>query len=259
MGVMIDARDLSFGWRADAPLGRGVALKVSAGEVVCLLGPNGGGKTTLLRTLTGLLPALAGEVYLGGSSLRGLARDEIARRVAVVPQSHQIAFPFTVADLVLMGRTARFGFLATPSRRDREIVATHLAALGITHLADRPYNAISGGERQLALFARALVQAPQAVVLDEPTASLDFGNQVRVLQTMRDLARRGLAVIVSTHDPDHAFLVADRAILLGRGGWLADGPPASVITRATLRELYGVDIDVVRHADGRIGCLPILG
>jgi iron complex transport system ATP-binding protein len=258
MGVMIEARGLAFGWRADAPLGRDLDLTVAPGELVCLLGPNGGGKTTLLRTLSGLLAPLAGEVRLAGSPLAGLARAEIARRVAVVPQSHQVAFPFSVEEVVLMGRTSRLALLATPSRGDHVEVARRLEQLAIAHLARRPYNAISGGERQLVLFARALVQEPRAVILDEPTASLDFGNQLRVLQTMRDLARGGLAVLASTHDPDHAFLVADRAVLLGRGGVLAAGRPEAVITPDSLRALYGVEIDVVRGGDGRVACMARL-
>jgi iron complex transport system ATP-binding protein len=258
MGVTIEARGLAFGWRADAPLCRGLDLTVAAGELVCLLGPNGGGKTTLLRTLTGLMAPLAGEVRLAGAPLAGLGRAEIARRVAVVPQSHQVAFPFSVEEVVLMGRTSRLALLATPSRGDHVEVARRLEQLAIAHLARRPYNAISGGERQLVLFARALVQEPLAVILDEPTASLDFGNQLRVLQTMRDLARAGLAVLASTHDPDHAFLIADRAVLLGRGGVVAEGRPEVAITRDTLRALYGVEIDVVRDAVGRVACMPRL-
>jgi iron complex transport system ATP-binding protein len=259
LGVILEARDLAFGWSAASPLGRGLSFGVEAGEIVCILGPNGGGKTTLFRTLTGLLPALGGDVRLAGDALSALDRAAIARRVAVVPQSSQIVFPFAVEDLVLMGRTAHLPFLAMPGRADRAAARAALEELGIAHLATRSCNAISGGERQLVLFARALVQAPRAIVLDEPTASLDFGNQVKVLQTLRGLAARGLAVLVSTHDPDHAFLVADRALLLHGGAIVAAGAPREAITPATLRLLYGVEAEVATLPDGRAVCVPHVG
>lgn len=254
--MILEARDLAFGWSAASPLGRGLSFGVDAGEIVCVLGPNGGGKTTLFRTLTGLLPALGGEIRLAGDALASLDRAAIARRVAVVPQSHQIVFPFAVEDFVLMGRTAHLALFATPGRADRAAAQAALAELGIAHLAGRSYNAISGGERQLVLFARALAQAPRAIVLDEPTASLDFGNQVKVLQMLRGLASRGLAVLVSTHDPDHAFLVADRALLLHDGAFVAAGAPHEAITPATLCLLYGVEAEIATLPDGRALCVP---
>jgi iron complex transport system ATP-binding protein len=256
LGVILEARDLAFGWSAASPLGRGLSFGVDAGEIVCILGPNGGGKTTLFRTLTGLLPALGGEIRLLSDALSSLDRAAIARRVAVVPQSHQIVFPFAVEDFVLMGRTAHLPLFATPGRADRAAARAALEELGIAHLATRSYNAISGGERQLVLFARALAQAPRAIVLDEPTASLDFGNQVKVLQMLRGLAARGLAVLISTHDPDHAFLVADRALLLHGGAFAAAGAPRDAITPATLRLLYGVEAEIAELPDGRAVCVP---
>ena len=171
----LEGLGLDFGY-PDHPVGRGVTVSLSAGEIVCLLGPNGGGKSTLFRTLLGLLPAQGGEVRLGGDALASLSRIQIAKRVSYVPQAHAGHFPFTVRDVVLMGRTAHLSAFASPSGRDIEVADACLARLGLAPLADHVYTRISGGERQLALIARALAQEAPLVVMDEPTASLDFGN-----------------------------------------------------------------------------------
>jgi iron complex transport system ATP-binding protein len=225
-----------------------------------LLGPNGSGKTTLFRTLLGLLPAQGGEVLIDDVDLRTRARDEIARRVSYVPQAHAAFFPFTVEEVVLMGRTAHLGLFSSPSRRDRDAAHAAIARMQIEHLAQSVYTRISGGERQLTLIARALAQEAQVAVMDEPTANLDFGNQVRVLQYIRALARSGIGVLLSTHDPDHAFVCSDRVAML-HGGHLARlGDPAATITPDSLKEIYGVDVAVVRVSlsDGieRRVCIP---
>jgi iron complex transport system ATP-binding protein len=180
-----------------------------------------------------------------------------------VPQAQLGVFPFTVAEVVLMGRTAHVGPFSTPTRRDRELAEEMLALLGIGHLAARSYTEISGGERQLTLIARALAQQPAILVMDEPTASLDFGNQVRVLGEVERLAARGIAVMLSTHDPDHAFLCAHRVALLHEGRLARLGPPDEVVTRDSLRAVYGVEVAVLEmtRPDGRRSrvCVPGLG
>jgi len=254
---MLAVERLAFGFPGRT-IGRELSFALGPGEVMCVLGPNGGGKTTLFRTLLGLLPAQGGEVRLGGDPLPTLARAEVARRVGYVPQAHQGSFAFTVREMVLMGRTAHLGTFATPDARDREAAAQALESLGIAPLAERPFTEISGGERQLALIARALAQAPTLLVMDEPTANLDFGNQVRVLEHMAALAAHGIAVLFSTHDPDHAFLCAQRALLLAEGRALAIGPPTEVIRPDTLRRLYGVSVRVIAAGDGLHTCLPVV-
>lgn len=224
--------------------GRSVAadlsLHVDAGEVLCLLGPNGSGKTTLFRTLLGLLRPLAGDVRVLGQSIASWPRAALARKLAWVPQAHAALFPFSVQDIVLMGRTVHMGRFATPSARDRTIADACLQALGVAFLRHRIYTELSGGERQLVLVARALAQEPAVLVMDEPTASLDFGNQVRVLEQVARLRRSGLAILMSTHQPEHALRVADRIALLAPGHLVAVGTPASVATPAALAALYGV-------------------
>lgn len=255
---MLAVEDLAFGYGART-VGAAVSFTLAAGEVLCLLGPNGGGKTTLFKTLLGLLPAKAGRIRLDGADLSRWPRARVARAIAYVPQAHAAFFPFTVREVVLMGRAARLKPFAGPGRADAEAAEAALATLGIGHLAERVYTEISGGERQMALIARALAGEPRILVMDEPTASLDFGNQTRVLEQVRRLSATGIAVVLSTHDPGHAFLCADRVALLHGGRLVALGAPEDTITPAILARVYGVAVAVVPlPGHGRSVCTPIL-
>jgi iron complex transport system ATP-binding protein len=254
--MILSAENLGFGYHGKA-VGRGVSLEIRAGEVLCLLGPNGGGKTTLMKTLLGLLAPQEGVVRLDGEDVSAWSRRRLARAVGYVPQAHAAFFPFGVLDIVLMGRSAHIGLFAAPSRADRAVAEQALATLGIAHLKDRIYTEISGGERQMVLIARALAQEPRILVMDEPTASLDFGNQLRVLNQIAALARAGIAVVFSTHDPDHVFLCGDRVALLHGGALEALGTPEAVITPQSLERLYGVQVQVVELPDHQTHtCVP---
>ena len=249
---------LAFGFPGRT-IGRDVSFSLDAGEVMCVLGPNGGGKTTLFRTVLGLLTPHGGNIRLGEEPLERLTRQEIARRVGYVPQGHSAYFAYTVREFAMMGRTAHVGVFSTPGKRDREVTLRALESLGIAHLADQPVTEISGGERQLALVARALAQEPKLLVLDEPTASLDDGNPPRVLQRISALAGSGIAILFSSHDPDHAFLCARRALLLAEGRVLESGAPRDVIRPDTLQHLYGVAVSVIELEGGGRTCLPAVG
>jgi iron complex transport system ATP-binding protein len=246
---------LAFGFPGRT-IGRDVSFGLEAGEVICVLGPNGVGKSTLFRTVLGLLEKHAGNIRLGDAPLEQLSRSEIARRVGYVPQGHAGYFAFTVREFVLMGRTAHLSIFSSPAKRDGMVAERALESLGIAHLRDKPVTEISGGERQLALIARALAQEPRLLVLDEPTASLDFGNQVRVLRRISALAATGISILFSSPDPDHAFLCARRALLLDEGRVLEIGAPRAVIRADTLQRLYGVSVQVLPLPGGAHTCLP---
>ncbi len=252
---MLSVGSLAFGFPGRT-VGHDVTFDLEAGEVMCVLGPNGGGKTTLFRTLLGLLQPHAGSIQLDSASLQDLSRAEIARRIGYVPQGHSGYFAFTVREFVLMGRTAHLGIFSSPGKKDHAVADRALESLGIANLAEKPITEISGGERQLALVARALAQQPKLLVLDEPTASLDFGNQVRVLQRIAALASSGIAILFSSHDPDHAFLCARRALLLAEGRVLEIGAPRDVIRADTLERMYRVSVQVMPLPGGAHTCLP---
>lgn len=247
--ALLQATDLSVGYPGRV-VGSNLSLALQAGEVLALLGPNGCGKTTLLKTLLGLLPALAGQVRLQGKALAQWPLAERARQVAYVPQGQASTFGFTALEMVLMGRTAHQGLLARPSAQDRAMAHVALQRVGVAHLAGRSVHRISGGERQLVLIARALAQQPRAVLLDEPTASLDFGNQGLVMRAIRTLAEEGLAVLFTTHDPNQALRCADRAVLMREGRVLAEGLVGKVIEAEGLRLLYSAGVHQVDDAAG---------
>jgi len=255
--MRLEARALGFGYPGK-PVGRNVSFSLGAGEVLCLLGPNGSGKTTLFKTLLGLLPAQAGEVVIDATPLRRLARVEVATRIAYVPQAHVAHFPYTVLDMVTMGRTAHLGPFARPGAHDHAAAFDALKTLGVADLADADYTRISGGQRQLALIARALAQAAPLIVMDEPTASLDFGNQALVLREIRALAAQGYGIVLSTHDPDHAFACASAVALLHGGGLVATGSPSEVLSPARLEAVYGLPVAVEHLAGGHTVCVPDL-
>jgi iron complex transport system ATP-binding protein len=240
--VIVSGHDLTIGYR-DHTVGRGLNVQLATGEVLALLGPNGGGKTTLLKTLLGLIKPKAGEVRFGERPLTSVSIRERARLMAYVPQVHMGTFAFSVETVVLMGRSAHGNLFSRPSAHDRTIAQAALERFGIAALAERPYTEISGGERQLVLLARALAQQPQFIVLDEPTASLDFGNQGIVMREIKALASSGHGVLFTTHDPNHALRAADRAFLLREGTALAEGPVTSVLSREWLEALYRAPVE----------------
>ena len=248
--TLLEARQLVIGY-GRTEIARGLDLELGAGSVTCLLGPNGIGKTTLFKTLLGLIPPLSGSVAINGRDLSGLDRPAIARQIAYVPQAQTGEFPFTVLDLVVMGRTAHLGAFGGPRPADYAAAMAALDRLGVAALAERDSTRISGGQRQLALIARALAQQAGIIMMDEPTASLDLGNRMLVLDTIRALAGSGLSVVLSTHEPEQAFVVADRVAILGRHRFVT-GPVETVMTPGELSDLYGVALTVERTPSGRL-------
>ncbi|MBR5381278.1 MAG: ABC transporter ATP-binding protein [Oscillospiraceae bacterium] len=244
------------------PVLKNVSLTLRQGEIVCILGPNGIGKTTVFRSVLGFLKLLDGEIELDGVPRDRISAKEFSKSVGYVPQGHEPPFPFTVPDVVVMGRAAHLKSFEAPGIREYRIADRVLEMLGISYLREKIYTQISGGERQMVLIARALAQNPRLLVMDEPTANLDFGNQIHVLECIKGLSGSGLGVLMTTHNPDHAFLCCDRVILLTKSREIMEGPVDEIVTEENLRKAYGVDVTITETVTqtGSVikSCVPML-
>jgi iron complex transport system ATP-binding protein len=262
MTARIQAENISFTYSGDVSKSvfREVSLTVHPGDVFCLLGPNGIGKSTLLKCLSNILHIQQGRVLLNGINLSDLKLADIAKQMGYVPQGLTSAFPFRIKDIIIMGRAPHLSILASPSRADMDLAYKAMETVGVSHLADRPCNSVSGGEWQLALIARALVQEPQILLLDEPTSHLDMGNQMKILQVIRHLADEGMTIVMASHFPDHAFLISSMVAILKDGRLANAGPPDEVITEESMKATYGVDVRIVQLEDDgmRKACFPSL-
>ena len=255
--MRLSIHNLSFAYGAHTVL-RDVSFDAGSGERIALLGPNGTGKTTLFRCMMQFLPDYGGSVLLDGKEARAFSPKELAARIAYIPQSTAPSFNYTAADVALMGVTGSLGLFETPQKRQREAVASTLEMLGIAHLAECGFRELSGGEQQLVLLARALVQDAKILIMDEPTANLDFGNQCRVMDSVTRLSQKGYTVLFSTHHPEQATLYATRVLALREGTILIDGVP-ELLTEEKLSLLYGMPVTLhyVEHGGRRIAvCLP---
>ncbi|HTV80990.1 MAG TPA: ABC transporter ATP-binding protein [Steroidobacteraceae bacterium] len=221
-----------------------VDFDIFRGEVLTVLGPNGCGKSTLLRCIGGALSLAQGTARIDGVDVCSLDAGARARKLAFLFQRHMPSFPFPVLDVVTMGRTPHLSLFGAPSSVDRALAEEALAKVGMLHLKNRPYTALSGGELQLVLLARTLVQQPDVILLDEPTSHLDFKNQTVSLKTIGALAKEGVTMVMTTHDPNHAFLLPGRVLLMKPGGPILTGPASEIITDTTLTATYGLDITV---------------
>jgi iron complex transport system ATP-binding protein len=253
--MLLRAENITFGYNGRAVL-RGVSLTIGKGEIVSLLGPNGSGKTTLLKVLLGLNRMDSGKVLFEGRDISAMDQKTLAKKIAYVPQFHRASFAYRVLDVVLMGRMPHKPFFARYDSRDMELARAALEKLSILHLEDRPYTEISGGERQLALIARAMTQGAHTFIFDEPANGLDYGNQIKLLEELMELSREGYTFIKSTHFPDHALWIADRVIMLKQGEIIASGRPDETITSENLYALYGREIDVHSLKENFRVCVP---
>lgn len=259
--MSIEVKNLRFCYGARPVIGD-VSFTVEKGELLAVLGPNGVGKSTLFRCLLGFLKPVSGEILVDGKELGAYSRRELAKKLAYIPQSHTPAFDHTVLDSVLMGMTAQLRVFEQPGQAQREKAVQMLRALGIEKLADRGCMKISGGERQLMLLARALVQDASMLIMDEPTANLDYGNSCRVMERVKKLGQTGYTIIFSTHDPNQAFSYATKVLALKDGGVMAVGAPEAVLTQAVLSRLYGIPVArcEMETAFGRKTiCMPVPG
>ena len=265
--TMINIQNITFGYNGK-PVFTDIRFSMERGEIFCLLGPNGCGKTTLLDCILGLLTPEKGKIMVQGKDISSCSSGHIPRSMAYVPQNHESTFPYTVTDMVLMGRAAHIPFFSTPGPEDLQVARQALEQVGMTDMSERPYTMLSGGERQLVIIARALAQKTPVIVMDEPTAHLDFRHEFIVLETIMNLVRsQNLAVVMATHFPNHAFYFESRQIptrvaLLHQGHFLSIGRPREVLTPDSIRTLYGIDSNIVsfdNNGSSQSHVIPVKG
>lgn len=258
MTKLVDVKNISFSYEKDSPIVfENISFSIEKGDVLCVLGPNGTGKTTLIKCINGLHKVNEGEIYLNGANIQTLSFRDISRIVGYIPQGHVPSFPFSVFDVVLMGRSPYVNITASPKERDKEIAMNALETLGIEDLKDKSYTNLSGGERQLVFLARVLAQEPDLLILDEPTNHLDFGNQIKLLEIIEQLSKLGLAVMMSSHYPDHAFLAASKVAIMKDKNFIDFGTPDEVLSEENLKRAYGIDVKLIELDDGRKICVPL--
>ena len=246
--MIYEISDLRFAYSAKGPeVLQGVSLSLAEGGLLTILGCNGSGKSTLFGCMLGLLKPKSGRISLCGEDLSRLSPRKIAERVGYVPQSHNPTFDYSVYEFVLMGCAARVGLLSHPGAEERRAADEAIARMGLAPLRNRPYTELSGGERQMVTIARAIAAKPRAILFDEPTSHLDFGNQIRVLRVIRSLSEDGYAVVVTTHDPNHALLLGGQTALF-TGRQVEVGDPSVLLTEERLQALYGAELKL-RYLD----------
>ncbi|MEM3703729.1 MAG: ABC transporter ATP-binding protein [Candidatus Bathyarchaeia archaeon] len=228
---------------------KGISLEIPEGKVTALLGPNGSGKSTLFKVLLKVLSPYEGDIYVDGKDVKRVEISLLSRIIAWVPQEEDSLFPYTVLEYILMGRTPHLGFFNMPNKKDEETAQNVLLQLGLPNISHRKVPTLSGGEKKLVSIARALVQEPDILVLDEPTAHLDIGNKARVLNIISKMANSGKTIIFSTHDPNEAFLAADNAVIINGGEVVSEGPPATAITEELLEKTYGTQVVIYKWND----------
>ena len=256
--MTLRARDLAYAYLPDRPVLHEISLSIPQGKVTFILGANGSGKTTLLECLCGVRTVTAGEVTVDGTAIGLLRSRERARTIGYVPQVHEPVFAYTVWEVALMGRSPHLGFLSRPTGADWAAAERALESVGLWALRNRPYTAISGGERRLALIARGLAQGARYLLMDEPDAHLDPAYQHRILSNVTRLATEGFTAAVSSHTPNNALLYADRVVFLANGRVIMEGTPADVVTPDNLEKAYGMPFEVIKDGAGRRAVLPVI-
>lgn len=253
---MVKTENISFAYNS-VPVFEDISLELNRGEILCLFGPNGCGKTTLIDNILGHLKPDAGKILIDGRDQSGYSRRELAQKIAYVPQVHEKTFPYSVIDVVVMGRTPYCYGLSSPGREDYEIAEGALARAGITHLRDRIYTRLSGGETQLVILARALAQGSPLIVMDEPASHLDFRHELMLLETVAGLVTsNGISLIMSTHSPNHAYYFENRELpvrvaLMNDRRFIATGRPKDVLTEKRMEEIFSIDTRIVSELRGR--------
>ena len=252
----LDVQGVTFAYRNGRVL-EDLSFKSGGGRVIGVLGANGAGKSTLFKLILGILPLQEGQIQVNGMPLDSLSARKRAQEMAYIPQAQPGVFQFSVMEVVLMGTTASFGSFGQPGSREKEAAGRALTLSGIQDFAHRPFDQLSGGEQQLVLIARAVAQDAPILIMDEPCASLDYGNQIRVLEEIRTLSEKGYLVLFSTHNPQHVFLYAHEILLSDGHSARAFGPPREVLSESLLSHVYGIPIRLEESArTGEVTVLP---
>lgn len=253
---MLEVREIYFRHKGEKrDILKGISFTAEKGFITAILGPNGSGKTTLFKCISGIWKNYKGEIKVDGITINKLSYKNRARYFSVVPQDHEPAFPFSVFDVVLMGRASYVGIFSSPGKKDYEKVETALELVGIRQLKDVPYTKISGGERQLVLIARAIAQEAPVMLLDEPTSHLDFKNQINVLKKIKEIAVfKKLTVVMTLHDPNLASFFSDKIVVINSGSKIAEGAPKEVLTEELIKKVYEVDVVKVNINNQNIIC-----
>lgn len=241
---MLEVKNLNCGYGNTSVL-ENVNFTANSKDMVCLLGANGSGKSTLIKALVGLLKPFSGEIFIDGKNIKGWPYRKKARLISYIPQTFSSGFQYKSIDIVLMGRTSYLNFASAPSKQDEEIAENALEVLKIPHLRDRIYSQLSGGERQLVKIAQALTQQAKIIVMDEPINNLDFGNQITMFEHLKECKDLGMTIIMATHSPEHAFLYADKALLVKEGQVIEIEKPNENLTEENLKSIYNVELKVV--------------
>ena len=253
---LFEVKNISFSYNEEE-IFSDISFSIEKGDILCILGPNGTGKTTLIKCLNGLHEIDSGEISINGKNIKNLSLKEVSRHIGYIPQSHVPSFPFKVFDVVLMGRAPYLNLTDSPKSEDVEIAMDALKTLGIEYLKDKEYTNLSGGERQLVFLARVLCQKPDILILDEPTSHLDFGNQIKLLEIVDNLAKSGLSIIMSSHFPDHAFLSSTKVAIMRNKKFIDFGTPNRVVTEENLKKAYSIDVRLIELDDNRKICVPM--
>ena len=253
---LFDVKNISFSYN-DEEIFSDISFSIQKGDVLCILGSNGTGKTTLIKCLNGLHDINSGEILINGENIKKLSFKQISKHIGYIPQAHVPSFPFNVFDVVLMGRAPYLNLTDSPKDEDKKIALDALKTLGIEDLKDKEYTNLSGGERQLVFLARVLCQKPDILILDEPTSHLDFGNQIKLLEIIDNLAKSGLSIIMSSHFPDHAFLSSTKVAIMKDRKFIDFGTPESVVTEENLRKAYSIDVKLIELDNKRKVCVPM--
>lgn len=257
MASLLEVKNACFAYEDQRTIFKNVSFTIEKGNLFTILGPNGAGKSTLLNCLASYNSLSTGKILLEGKDINSLSPSKIAQKIAYVPQNTQLAYGYSIREFIVMGRAPHLGMFNKPQRKDYALADETIAMMNLTHLAHKAVTQISGGERQLACIARAIVQQPELILFDEPTSALDYGNQLHALRMIKRLSAEGYAIIMTTHNPDHPILLGGMAGVLSRSGNMETGSVDQILEQERLSKLYGTKLQIVYVNEvSRRACLP---